>query len=87
MSIGEEIIFPLEPQDDFGRIAAQTAKQVVIQKVREAEIVKVNYILVVGDREVDAKTVNVRTRDNQILGEKSIDEIKDILLDEIGERR
>lgn len=35
--LGEEIIFPLEPQDDFGRIAAQTAKQVVIQKIREAE--------------------------------------------------
>jgi len=32
-----EIVFPLEPQDDFGRIAAQTAKQVVIQKIREAE--------------------------------------------------
>ena len=37
VSVGEEIVFPLEPQDDFGRIAAQTAKQVVIQKVREAE--------------------------------------------------
>lgn len=37
VELGEEIIFPLEPQDDFGRIAAQTAKQVVIQKVREAE--------------------------------------------------
>lgn len=36
-TLGEEIIFPLEPQDDFGRIAAQTAKQVVIQKIREAE--------------------------------------------------
>ncbi|MFM2330568.1 MAG: transcription elongation factor NusA, utilization substance protein [Candidatus Parcubacteria bacterium] len=36
-ALAEEIIFPLEPQDDFGRIAAQTAKQVVIQKVREAE--------------------------------------------------
>jgi N utilization substance protein A len=35
--LGSEIIFPLEPQDDFGRIAAQTAKQVVIQKIREAE--------------------------------------------------
>lgn len=35
--VGEELIFPLEPQDDFGRIAAQTAKQVVIQKIREAE--------------------------------------------------
>ncbi|HVW82349.1 MAG TPA: transcription termination factor NusA [Candidatus Paceibacterota bacterium] len=36
-ALGEEIVFPLEPQEDFGRIAAQTAKQVVIQKVREAE--------------------------------------------------
>ena len=35
--LGSEVIFPLEPQDDFGRIAAQTAKQVVIQKIREAE--------------------------------------------------
>ncbi len=37
VALGDEIIFPLEPQDDFGRIAAQTAKQVVIQKIREAE--------------------------------------------------
>lgn len=33
----EEIVFPLESQDDYGRIAAQTAKQVIIQKIREAE--------------------------------------------------
>lgn len=33
----EEIIFPLEEKSDFGRIAAQTAKQVIIQKIREAE--------------------------------------------------
>ena len=37
VGLGEELIFPLEPKDDFGRIAAQTAKQVIIQKVREAE--------------------------------------------------
>jgi N utilization substance protein A len=37
VAVGDEIIFPLEPQEDFGRIAAQTAKQTVIQKVREAE--------------------------------------------------
>ncbi len=35
--LGDEIIFPLDAHDDFGRIAAQTAKQVVIQKIREAE--------------------------------------------------
>ncbi len=32
-----EIIFPLEGKGDYGRIAAQTAKQVIIQKIREAE--------------------------------------------------
>ena len=35
--LNDEIIFPLEEKDDYGRIAAQTAKQVIIQKIREAE--------------------------------------------------
>lgn len=35
--VEEEIVFPLEAMEDFGRIAAQTAKQVIIQKIREAE--------------------------------------------------
>ncbi len=35
--IGDEIVTPLETQRDFGRIAAQTAKQVIIQRIREAE--------------------------------------------------
>lgn len=34
---GEEIVFPLETKDDYGRIAAQTAKQVILQHIREAE--------------------------------------------------
>ena len=36
IEIGEFIIDPLPPID-FGRIAAQTAKQVIVQKVRDAE--------------------------------------------------
>jgi len=39
--LGDEIIFPLEAKNDYGRIAAQTAKQVIIQKIREAEKVSV----------------------------------------------
>ena len=35
--VGDELVFPLEKKDDFGRIAAQTAKQVIMQKIREAE--------------------------------------------------
>lgn len=34
---GEEVSEPLEVHQDFGRIAAQTAKQVIIQRLREAE--------------------------------------------------
>ncbi|MEK7612715.1 MAG: transcription termination factor NusA [Patescibacteria group bacterium] len=39
--VGDELVFPLETKDDYGRIAAQTAKQVIIQKIREAEKVSV----------------------------------------------
>lgn len=35
--LDDEIEISLPPHNDFGRIAAQTAKQVMIQKIREAE--------------------------------------------------
>ncbi len=35
--LGEEISFPLEDKEDFGRIAAQAAKQSIFQKLRESE--------------------------------------------------
>jgi N utilization substance protein A len=35
--LNEEIAFPLETFEEFGRIAAQTAKQVILQKLRESE--------------------------------------------------
>lgn len=37
VKLGEEIITELPVQTDYGRMAAQTAKQVIIQKLREAE--------------------------------------------------
>lgn len=41
VKVGDEIVFPLEDKEDFGRIAAQTAKQVIIQRIREAERVAI----------------------------------------------
>ena len=35
--VGDEIVTELEQKTEFGRIAAQTAKQVIIQRLREAE--------------------------------------------------
>lgn len=37
VELNDEIVFLLDPKEDYGRIAAQTAKQVIIQKIREAE--------------------------------------------------
>ncbi len=47
--VGDELVFPLESKGDYGRIAAQTAKQVIIQKIREAE--KVSVVAEYGKRE------------------------------------
>lgn len=35
--VDDEVVMELPTQKDFGRIAAQTAKQVIIQRIREAE--------------------------------------------------
>lgn len=37
IKVGDELVMPLELPEDFGRMAAQTAKQVIVQKIREAE--------------------------------------------------
>ncbi len=37
VQLNDEVVFPLESKDDYGRIAAQTAKQVIVQRIREAE--------------------------------------------------
>ncbi len=83
--VGDEVVFPLETKDDYGRIAAQTAKQVIIQRLREAEKEstlgeyqdQVGVILSGSVQKVDRGTVfvdlgravGVLLRDDQIPGE------------------
>jgi len=45
------------------------------KKIRECQLAQYNYILVVGDKEAEAGTINVRTRDNQRHGEKSVEQL------------
>lgn len=37
IEVGDFIEIPLETKDEYGRVASQTAKQVIIQRIREAE--------------------------------------------------
>ena len=42
-------------------------------KIREAQLAKIPYMLVIGDREVEDETVSVRLRTNENLGAMSVD--------------
>jgi len=57
------------------------------KKVRNAQLRQINYILVVGDQEVTNKTVNVRTRDNVVHGEKPAAQFASEVVKEIRERK
>jgi threonyl-tRNA synthetase len=53
-------------------------------KIREHTLQKIPYLLVVGDREVENKTVAVRTRGGEDLGAMSLDELVTKLTEEIA---
>ncbi|MGD8585245.1 MAG: threonine--tRNA ligase [Chloroflexota bacterium] len=55
-------------------------------KIREAQLQKVPYMLVVGDREAEAGTVAVRTRDNEDRGATSVSKFKEHALALIASR-
>ena len=56
--VGDEVVFPLESKGDYGRIASQTAKQVIMQKIREAE--RNSVLKEFGEREGDIVTGTVQ---------------------------
>jgi len=49
------------------------------KKVRNAQIEQYNFQLVVGEQEVNNGSVNIRTRENKVEGEKKVDELIDML--------
>ena len=44
----------------------------VNKKIRTAQLLQINYMLTVGDKEVENKTVSLRTRDNVVHGEMNL---------------
>ena len=56
-------------------------------KIREAQLEKIPYMLVLGDKEVEEGTVSVRSRKNGDMGAMSADEFLAYITEEIKERR
>jgi threonyl-tRNA synthetase len=68
------------------RVEIHDDQNTIPKKVRNAQLAQINYILVVGDKEIENETVNVRTRDNAIHGEKKVSDIAKELAQEVADR-
>jgi len=55
-------------------------------KIRQAELSKINVMLIVGEKEAEAGTVSVRRRHQGDLGAMDVTELIDLLNDEIKQR-
>jgi threonyl-tRNA synthetase len=55
-------------------------------KIRERTLERIPYLLVLGDREVEEGTVNVRTRTGKNLGTMSIDTFVDLVQSAVAQR-
>lgn len=58
----------------------------VSKKVRNAQLTQINYMLTVGDKEVENRTLNLRTRDNVVYGEVLLETFLQALTKEKKER-
>ena len=55
-------------------------------KIRQAQLQKIPYMLVAGDREVEAKSLSVRTRSGDNLDPMSIDQVIDRFIKQVADR-
>ena len=68
------------------RVELDDKEEKIGYKVRNAQMEKVPYSLVVGEKEMENKTVAVRKRDGEQGGTVSVDEFIQSLIKEIEER-
>lgn len=69
------------------RASADTSSGKIEGKIRDAQLSKVPYMLIVGKKETESKTVSVRKRDGSQKHGVALDAFTDDLLKEIRERR
>lgn len=73
-------------QDEGFEVHLDDSSESVSKKVRDAQLAQYNYILTVGDKEVENSTVNVRTRDNEVHGEMGMGPFLDLIKKERAAR-
>ncbi len=67
---------------DSIRVESDLRNEKIGYKIREAQMEKIPYMLIVGDKEVESGTVAVRSRSKGDLGTMKVEDFKDLLLEE-----
>ena len=68
------------------RVEVDSRNEKVGKKIREATLEKIPYMLVVGDRDMEAGTVSVRTRTGEDLGAMSLADFSALLRDVVDSK-
>ena len=56
-------------------------------KIREAQLQKIPYMLIVGEKEVEGKTVSIRSRENGDVGVKAVDDFVEEILEKVDNKK
>lgn len=63
-------------------IDVDDSEESVAKKIRNAQLLQINYMVTIGDIEMSNSTLSLRTRDNLVVGEMSVDSFIEALLQE-----
>ena len=69
------------------RLALDDSSNTLKYKIRNAQMDKVPYMLILGDKDIEAKTVSVRTRTGDDLGAMPLDEFDKIIEDIVHNKK
>ena len=73
-------------KDDAIRAEVDSRSERMNLKIRQAQLEKIPYVLVIGDREAASNTVSVRLRDGSQLNDQSLDSFKETVKSAIIEK-
>ena len=73
-------------RDSKIRSEIDTRSERMNSKVRDAQLAKIPYMFIVGDRELESETVGVRMRSGEDLGAVPITDALDRIITEVRDR-
>jgi threonyl-tRNA synthetase len=82
VAYGESIKEVFETQGFF--VDIDSSNESVSKKIRNAQLLQYNYMLILGDKEVEQETLSIRARSNEMLNDLKLQTVLDSLKEEVA---